>query len=200
MSFISRYIEWALGTLLFRRRGYDHDLFHKGLAFEQFPNATFEVSSPDCGATGAELGIEYSQLGARKVPQLTWPAGGPEVKEYVIVSEDPDAPLGHSNVHGIYCLIPGSTTSFGPADLELSGDKLSSGYRWGKNRRNIVYIAPRPPLGHGPHRYFFEVIALSEPLSAEKLSAVPTKQELSELIVGKVCGWGLWTATFEHKW
>ncbi|OKL62239.1 hypothetical protein UA08_02348 [Talaromyces atroroseus] len=206
MSFLRRYIEWTLGTLLYRRRGYDHDLFHKGQAFNNFPKPTFDVSSPDCGPAGAKLGLEYSQLGSGKVPQLTWPASGPEVKEYVIISEDPDAPLGHSNVHGIYCFVPATKTSFGPADLELSGEEqngvkqLRSGYRWGKNRRNIVYIAPRPPLGHGPHRYFFEVVALSEPLGPEKLSAVPTKQEVSELIVGKVCGWGMWTATFEQEW
>ncbi|KAH8804398.1 phosphatidylethanolamine-binding protein [Xylogone sp. PMI_703] len=206
MWFILRCLEWTLAKLLYRRRGYDHDLFYKGLAFEKFPKPTFDVISPDCGPTGAKLGVEYSQWGSGKVPRLTWPAGGPEVKEYIIVIEDPDAPMGHSNVHGIYCCVPGDKTSFGPEDLELlSEDKnglkrISSGYLVGKNRRNIVYIAPRPPLGHGPHRYFFEVISLSQSLDSQKLSAVPTKQELSDAVIGMVCGWGLWIATFEQKW
>ena len=117
MPFLS-YVEWALGSLLYRRRGYDHDLFYKGPAFDKFPKPTFDVTSPDCGATGAKLGIKYSQLGSGKVPQLTWPASGPEVKEYVIVSEDPDAPLGYSNVHGIYTLVRQISSSRGKRKME----------------------------------------------------------------------------------
>jgi len=206
MWFILRCLEWTLAKLLYRRRGYDRDLFYKGLAFEKFPNPTFEVTSPDCGPTGAKLAVDYSQWGSHRVPRLTWPAGGPEVSEYLIISEDPDAPMGHSNVHGIYCLVPSKTTSFGPQDLELVGEgknganQIQSGYRVGKNRRNTVYIAPRPPLGHGPHRYYFEIIALRQPLDPEKLSQVPTKEELLDLVIGNVCGWGVWIAKFEQSW
>lgn len=206
MSFILRPLEWTIAKLLYHRRGYDHDLFYKGPAFKSLAEPTFEVTSPDCGPTGAKVGVDYSQFGAGKVPQLTWPACAPEVKEFLIVSEDPDAPLGHSNVHGIYCFVPAGKTSFGPKDLELAGDdqngmkQLTSGYRVGKNRRDVVYIAPRPPLGHGPHRYFFQIVALNEALNPEKLSAVPTKEELSRLVTGKVSGWGLWQATFEQEW
>ena len=94
-------------------------------------------------------------------------------------------------------------TTFGPSDLLFKEEGpliLKSGYRVGKNRRSMVYIPPRPPLGHGPHRYFFELVALRERLHPESISPVPTKEELAEAIVGKVHSWGLWTATYESKW
>ena len=133
------------------------------------------------------------------MPTLTWPEANENIREYLVVSEDADAPFGGKpNVHGIYSLIPASATSLSPSDLQKvdtaakDQNLLKSGFRVGKNRRNVVYIPCRPPLGHGPHRYFFELVALSENLDPDALSAVPTKEELAELVKGKVVAWGEW--------
>ncbi|KAF2640627.1 hypothetical protein P280DRAFT_323078 [Massarina eburnea CBS 473.64] len=64
---------------------------------------------------------------------------------------------------------------------------------------NVVYIPARPPRGHGPHRYYFELVALDEKLSRGKLGAVPSKKEVVEAIEGKVVGWELWVGTYESR-
>lgn len=204
MSFL-KVLEYCIGRLLYRLRGYDQLCFFKSRAFAQHTKPSITITSTDCGRSGAKLSNEYSKFGSGRFPALTWESLGPTVKEYLILTEDPDAPLRKPNVHGIYLFIPPTVTSITNEDLELVNDvdgvkTIKTGYRVGKNRRDVVYIPPRPPLGHGAHRYFFEVVALSEGLDPRLISKMPTKQELEEAIVGKVAGWGLWEATYEQKW
>lgn len=193
--------------MLYRRRGYDSQLFTKSPAFAAFPKPTIPLSSPDCGPSNSKLTKDYSMFGAGKMPELKWATPPPEmdVKEYLLISEDVDAPMGHPNVHGIYCGIPATTTELSAKDFEVEREEgvrkvLKSGFRVGKNRRNVVYIPCRPPLGHGPHRYFFELVALKEKLDEGVMSEVPTKEEVLKLVEGKVAGWGLWIGTYESVW
>ena len=151
------YIEYGLARMLINFRGRDEQLFFKGPAFAVCPNPTFEIESPDCGKTNCAMTDEYSQVGTGRMPELKWPTASPDVKEWLIISEDPDAPLPAPIVHGIYYSIPPTTTSICPRDFELVEGKdkaklLKSGFKLGKNRHSSVYTAPRPPLGHGPHR------------------------------------------------
>lgn len=207
MSFVLQFIEYLLGRLLYRRRAYDFDTLYKSAAFRNHPRPTIPITSSDCGPTGAKLAHEYSKFGSGRFPQLEWKASDipASAKELLLLCEDPDAPLGHSNVHGVYAFIPPHVTSFGPRDMELvenvdGVNKIASGYRVGKNRRNVVYVAPRPPLGHGPHRYLFELVALHEKLNPSEISAVPDKKEIEKAIENKVVGWGLWEATYQSVW
>jgi phosphatidylethanolamine-binding protein (PEBP) family uncharacterized protein len=198
-------IEYCLGSLLYRLRAYDSQLFSKSPAFAQHPTPTIHITSPDCGETGATLKHDYSKFGGGRFPALEWEKAGPGIKEWLLLSEDPDAPLRKPNVHGIYCFIPPHVTSISNEDLEIATEsdgikQIKAGYRIGKNRTGVVYIAPRPPLGHGPHRYLFQLVGLSERLDPEKMSKVPTKKEVEDAIVGKVVGWGVWQATYEQKW
>ena len=208
MAILLQLLEYCLGCLLHYRRAYDHLLFHKSAGFHNHPTPTISITSPDCGPTGAVLAREYSKFGSSRFPQLSWSADTvpPSTKDFLLLCEDPDAPFGgEPNVHGIYCFIPAHVTTFGPKDLELIGEvdgvkSIACGYRVGKNRRNAVYVPPRPPLGHGPHRYLFELVALSEKLDPESVSKVPNKKEIEKAIMGKVVGWGLWQATYENTW
>jgi phosphatidylethanolamine-binding protein (PEBP) family uncharacterized protein len=207
MSAVLKFLEYCLGVLFYRRRAYDDGIFYKSTAFKNQPKPTIPIESPNCGKTGAALTNEYSKFGSGRIPQLKWSSESvpPTVKEFLLLCEDPDAPMGEPNVHGIYCFIPPTVTSFGPRDLELIDERdgvkrIASGYRVGKNRRNIVYIAPRPLMGHGPHRYLFELVGLSEKLNASSISNVPTKTEIEKAIEGKVAAWGLWEAIYESTW
>ena len=146
---------------------------------------------------------EYTQLGRERFPQLKWTPGplGAQIKEYLIICEDPDAPLPTPITHGLYWAIPGEATEFGGDAIKKDGDvKGIAGYKVGKNRKGTVYLGPRPVLGHGEHRYMFDVVGLNEKLDASKLSEIATKEELSKAIEGKVVGWGRWMGTFERKW
>ncbi|CAO2650161.1 Nn.00g014530.m01.CDS01 [Neocucurbitaria sp. VM-36] len=198
-------LEYCIGRLLYALRGYDSLCLFKTRAFAQHTESSIPITSPDWGASGAILSKHYSKFGTGRFPALSWEKPTVSFKEYLILAEDPDAPLRKPNVHGIYLFIPPTITSITNDDLELVGEvdgvnSIKAGYRVGKNRRDIVYIPPRPPLGHGPHRYFFELVALSEKLDPSVMSKVPTKKEVEEAIVGKVAAWGVWEASFEHRW
>lgn len=151
-----------------------------------------------------------------------------DIQEYMLVCEDADSPLPTPGLHGLYYSIPPSKTSVGPEDFEIDTDTdgkgdndaaatpttasttantstsepkwLKGGFRLGRNHRGSVYIGPRPPVGHGPHRYFFQVVALKEKVKTAEMSPVATKEELMQQINGKIIGWGVWVGIFEHKW
>ncbi|KAJ5989543.1 hypothetical protein N7481_004753 [Penicillium waksmanii] len=177
------YIEYGLSRLFASAKGRDARLFTKGPAFAKIPKPTIELASDT--ASGSQLHVDQSAEGA----------------EFLIVSEDPDAPLPSPIIHGIYYGIPATTTSVTNADFEAEGEyALKGGFRYGKNRRGNIYIPPRPLLGHGEHRYFFTLVALSAPIDSSKLSDLPTIQEIAQAVEGNVVGWGEWVGVFERKW
>ena len=56
-------------------------------------------------------------------------------------------------------------------------------------------------MGHGPHRYFYQLAALKEPVDVGKLGGGKvTKDGLGADIVGKVVGWGEWVGVYKRKW
>ncbi|MBR7559307.1 hypothetical protein KC218_22435, partial [Mycobacterium tuberculosis] len=94
---------------------------------------------------------------------------------------------------GIYYSIAASRTGVSYQDFEDLGDcNLKGGFKYGMNRRKTVWIPPRGMLGHGPHRYFFELVGLGEPLDTAGLSSPATKEEIVSRIDGKVVAWGQW--------
>ena len=198
------YIEFGISRIFASAKGHDERLFTKGAAFAQVPQPTIPLTCSEVGPSGSPMHIDLSAEGAGWFPTLSWPAATPDVKEYLLISEDPDAPLPSPIIHGIYYGIPPSMIGVGQGDFEPAkrdGEyKLKGGFNYGKNRRGTVYIPPRPLLGHGPHRYFFTLIALSEPVDASKMSPLPTVEEMAKEIEGKVLGWGEWVGTYERKW
>jgi len=205
MDSILSSIEYGLGRLLFNFKAHDDKLFTKGPAFTSFSEPTFEVDSPDCGASNSIMKLEYTQLSEDRFPELAWSTPSPDVKEYLLVVEDADAPLPFTPTHGLYYSIPATKTTINNNDVRAvdgaGKDKtLKGGFRLGKNIRGTVYSGPRPVMGHGAHRYYFQLIALKEPVDVENMSAIATKKELSEEIVGKVAGWGVWIGIFERRW
>lgn len=80
--------------------------------------------------------------------------------ELAVVCHDPDAPRPRGFSHWtLYGLAP-DVTELDPPDL--------AGARVGPNDRGErAWIGPRPPAGHGLHRYYFWVYALSRPVEGE---------------------------------
>jgi len=200
------YVEYGAAWIFKNAKGHDDKLFTKGPAFIDLPEATFEVESPDCGPSGSPMKLEYTQWNepTARFPELKWTKPSLDVKEYVLICEDPDAPFPTPGTHGLYVKVPEHVIGVTASDFEVVDEgaaekKLRGPFKLGKNRRGTVYTGPRPPLGHGPHRYLYEVIALKEPLDEKKLSVVPTKDEVAEDIKGKVVGWGVWVGVYEHR-
>ena len=60
------------------------------------------------------------------------------------------------------------------------------------------YIGAKPLVGHGEHRYLYQVIALNEPLDLALLGEKPSKAKIAEAIKGKVAGWGVWMGRYNR--
>ena len=97
-------IEASLAWILKNAKGRDEKSFYRSPAFKDFPEPTISITSPDCGESGATLSAEYmAGSGGGKFPSLEWTAPADiagSVKEWLLVSEDPDAPLPTPIPHG----------------------------------------------------------------------------------------------------
>ncbi|KAB5570285.1 phosphatidylethanolamine-binding protein [Coniochaeta sp. 2T2.1] len=202
---MTAYIEVTLSWLFKNQKGRDAKSFYTHSAFDNHKDQTIEITSPDLGSSPAALSVEYTYDGVGKIPSLKWKAPTEmvgEVKEWLLVCEDPDAPLPTPIAHGIYMGIPPDKTSVENADFEVQDASqclVKGGFHY-QPRRGKVYIPPRPLMNHGPHRYFWQIVALSEPLDKEFVKSKPTKEQIAEAINGKVLSWGLWIGACERKW
>ncbi|MCJ1451336.1 hypothetical protein MMC28_001672 [Mycoblastus sanguinarius] len=206
------YVEYALSWLFMSQRNHDASLFTTNPAFSAFPTPTIDLTSPDCGPSGSTFDPDYTQLGTERFPELTWTVPPSlEVKEYVLICEDADLPLGgpifRRLFHGLFYAIPRHVNRVTADDVDLRHESgggqekvLKGGFRFVSTVYKNAYVGPKPLLGHGPHRYFYELVALGEPLDLGMLGEVPTKAKVAEAIEGKVVGWGVWVGSFERRW
>jgi Raf kinase inhibitor-like YbhB/YbcL family protein len=108
------------------------------------------------------LDDRYSAFHDNLSPPLSW-TNVPDVKAWAIVVEDPDAPRELPFIHWMLWNIRGEVTAI-PEGLgnepklvspqgAIQGRNDMGGYGW---------FGPRPPAGHGVHRYYFQVFALND--------------------------------------
>lgn len=131
----------------------------------------FTLTSTDV-AEGQPLGLDQASGamgvsgGKDRSPQLSWSGFPAETKAFALTCYDPDAPTGSGFWHWVVGDIPGNVTSL-PTDAgNPASDKLPAGVATFRNDAGEPrFVGAAPPAGHGPHRYFFIVHALSEPLN-----------------------------------
>ena len=218
------YIEYVLGRLLSHSKGYDHAMLTNQPGIKSAPK-NIEVTSPELGSSGSSFKIEHTAFSPDSAkrdvfPQLSWtipPELEGQIKEFILCVEDADSPIHPSlfhATHGLFYGIAPSKRSIGPDDLKVVDARLTAtpgrgakepvmlkgSFKLGMNVRGSVYGGPRPVCGHGPHRYFYAVVALREPLNVQKMSPVATLGEMTKECEGKVCGWGQWVGVWENKW
>jgi Raf kinase inhibitor-like YbhB/YbcL family protein len=96
-------------------------------------------------------------------PPLQWEEVPPNTKSFVLIMDDPDAPLG-TWVHWIIYNIPAVKNHL-EENVEREG-KLPGEMKQGRNSwRKVGYGGPCPPSG--THRYFFKLFALGKVLDLE---------------------------------
>jgi Raf kinase inhibitor-like YbhB/YbcL family protein len=102
---------------------------------------------------GDRIPQTHVQAGKNKSPPLRW-QGAPEgTKSFVLVLEDHDAPVG-TVTHWVAYDIPADSDGL----LEgLNADQVPQGTN---DMGHTGYDGPKPPKGHGPHRYHFRLAAL----------------------------------------
>ncbi len=127
-----------------------------------FALSQMQVTSPAFQSRG-QIPARHTGEGEDVSPELAW-SGAPEgTKSFAIICHDPDAPLvkpaTYGFVHWVLFDIPGSAQK-----VEEGTSKGISGITdFGKQG----YGGPMPPQGHGPHHYFFWVLALDRELGLE---------------------------------
>lgn len=89
-------------------------------------------------------------------PALSWSGAPDGTKSFAVICHDPDAPLvqpgSYGFVHWVLYDLAGSTTSLD----EGTNEGTNGATDFGRNG----YGGPMPPEGHGPHHYYFWVLAL----------------------------------------
>lgn len=99
-----------------------------------------------------------SRPGGNVSPPLEW-SGVPEgTTELVLLVEDPDA----GRAPALHWLV----TGIDPASRGVPEGQVPPGGReWPNSFGATGWNGPQPPIGDDPHRYFFRLYAVNEPLS-----------------------------------
>src|SRR3990167_524972 len=127
---------------------------------------------------GNSIPSTYTCDGEDLSPPLNWQGEPANTKSFVLIVDDPDAPMGTWD-HWLIYNIP-------PAIHELSENltSLPTGAHEGKNSwGNIGYGGPCPP--DREHRYFFKLYALDFMLT---LTPNATKSQIESAIQGHILG------------
>jgi Raf kinase inhibitor-like YbhB/YbcL family protein len=120
------------------------------------------VSSPHW-KPGETIPKKYTGDGGDLSPPLLFEGVPSGTKAFVLIGDDPDAP-GGTWIHWVIYDIPG--TAKGLPEGVATAATLPDGSRQGRNSwKKSGYGGPSPPPGK-PHRYFFRLYALREPLGA----------------------------------
>ena len=97
--------------------------------------------------------------GADLSPRLAWTALPPGTAQLLLVVEDIDVPMAKPAVHCLALIDPSAAEHLEPG--ALSARQPGSGVRILRSTIGRGYHGPAPIKGHGPHRYVFELFALS---------------------------------------
>lgn len=127
--------------------------------------ADLTVSSPDLPADGAfpDRFTAYHENETPRVVISGLPVGTVDV---ALICHDPDAPRPQGFTHwAVYGIAPQDVVEVGPTTV--------GAFRVGPNGRGEAeWMGPRPPAGHGVHRYYFWAYALSR-----RVEGAPSREE-----------------------
>jgi len=187
-------ISRLIGRLLRNVRAGEQKLLWHHPAIRTAPD-TFVLSSPAFHHGGIMPAPSIARRigGEDQSPALAWSGVPHNAVELVLVMEDPDAPLRVPSVHLLAAGISPHVSDIAAGALS---NPLTPGICFGKwVTGTAVYRGPMPPPSHGPHRYVFQLFALSQ---ATGLKAGFDKQMLIRAMGGKLLARGTLTGVFER--
>jgi Raf kinase inhibitor-like YbhB/YbcL family protein len=150
---------------------------------------TLKVTSPKIPSGGA-IPDKYSSYGESVSPPLNWGKGPYGTRSFVLVLEDPDAPMATPFAHWVVWNIPAGVdhADEGAAPAGAQEGKLMYVNKTG-------YFGPRPPEGPA-HHYHFQVFALDRPL---ELKTGADRDAVVVAMKGHVLASGELVATYQKK-
>jgi Raf kinase inhibitor-like YbhB/YbcL family protein len=155
---------------------------------------------------GTSIPAKYTGIGQDISPPLAWTNVPDGTKAFALICDDPDAPSRAKPrpegpwVHWVIYNIPAGKAELSagvPRKAELIDP---AGARQGTNdfsSGSVGYRGPMPPKESGPHRYFFTIYALDQPLELDTKQA--DKKFLLAAMQGHILARGELMGTFERK-
>ncbi len=150
-----------------------------------------EISSTAFQHEG-KIPSQYTCDGKDVSPPLTWEKGPVGTQSYVLISDDPDAPIG-TWVHWVLYNIPPEISELPenvPAVEILDNGAIHGVTDFGR----IGYGGPCPPSG--THRYFFKIYALDTVLS---LSSRSSKRDVEGAMQGHILAEGKFMGNYKRR-
>ena len=114
--------------------------------------------------------VRYTADGAGLSPPLHW-SGLPEgTASIALLVEDVDAPFPQPLVHLLLHALPPTLNGLaeGAVPREMASSRMFTAGRNSFGRRG--WLPPSPIPGHGPHRYVFQILALSAPFAPQRIA------------------------------
>jgi Raf kinase inhibitor-like YbhB/YbcL family protein len=144
-------------------------------------HTAMELSSPSF-KTGGFIPGKYTCDGKDVSPPLNWDKVPDGTKSFVLICDDPDAPMG-TWVHWVFYNIPPDLRSLPegiPGDRQLKNGSMQGMTDF----RRPGYGGPCPP--GGVHRYFFKLYALDDLLTLRPGATKPdVTKAMQEHILGQ---------------
>ncbi len=157
-------------------------LFGFGVAFAG--GKVMKVESP-VFKEGEVIPTKHTCDGIDVSPPISWSNVPEGTKSFVLIMDDPDAPIGTFTHWVIYDI---------PADVRDLEEGIPRADQVGVAKQGINdfgfvgYGGPCPPKGHGYHRYYFKVYALD--IETLGLPAKATRKQVEERMKGHILGEG----------
>jgi Raf kinase inhibitor-like YbhB/YbcL family protein len=156
---------------------------------------------------GAHIPEQYTGVGEDLSPQLAWTAAPEGTQSFALICDDPDAPSRQQPrpegpwVHWVIYNIPATVQGLAEGLLRQPELQQPEGALQGKNdfgdADHVGYRGPMPPVGSGPHRYYFKLYAVDRRL--ELPAGEATKDTLLAALHGHVLGEAELMGHFERK-
>jgi Raf kinase inhibitor-like YbhB/YbcL family protein len=140
----------------------------------------------------ADIPKKFTCDGSDVSPELSWTDAPSGTKSFVLVADDPDAPVG-TWTHWVLFDLPPEAKNL--AEGTPKNEELANGARQGRNDfRKIGYNGPCPPPGK-PHRYYFKLYALDTKLD---LKPGAGKQEVERAMQGHIRAQAEWMGRYQR--
>jgi len=140
---------------------------------------------------GAAIPSLYTGEGADLSPAIEWSGEPAGTRAFALVVDDPDAPGGTWN-HWLLYDIPASLHNL-PQGWKQGAPGLTGKNDFGRKG----YGGPMPPKGHGPHRYFFRLLAVDLPSLG--LSEGASRAQLDKALAGHVLEEASYMGRYERR-
>jgi Raf kinase inhibitor-like YbhB/YbcL family protein len=127
----------------------------------------------------------YSKGGDNISPPLEWGGIPDGTRELALLCEDPDAP-GGTFVHWV-------VTGISPNSTGVREGESPAGTIGRNGFDELGWGGPQPPVGDDPHRYFFRLYALDQPLG---LAEAPGAEQVHKTMEGHVLARGTHVGLF----